>query len=456
MKSFTLRLSADGGLSYKNRFSKQALPNEKLVITQLFEGQDASLPALSFASIQSYGTSGGGTEVVDNTHTVSPTGQESKKTLVHLYGINLDEKKSKIKVVDENGITWYPVNDSTSDSASNFIMIAFNHTGITGNGNSQVMEVICPNNFGGDQTFTYYIAPDGVNYDQKNKVTVTVLDDKHPGKIELSGKNIRTLKVSYEDRDGNILEDPEYLQGYNFAKAMSFGIVPKEISGYKAKVYRTGYVHNKKMQWSEGDIRILDNLNIQNTAEIRFIYEKDSADTDSSKNNSSSKEAGSQGSSSDGNGNPSASSHGFIGSIGRASRTSSGNNAVSSTYGKVGAVLGESRDTTLSGTWQKDEKGWWLSASDGTYPKSGWAEVNYEGRPQWFYFGEEGYMSTDWVFVHGKWYYLNPLSGAMHEGWLLWKNRWYYLSNGSGEMKTGSANIHGQDYHFDEKSGELK
>ena len=218
MKSFTLRLSADGGMSFKNRFSKQALPNEKLVLTQLFEGQDESIPAISFASIQSYGTSGGGTDVVDNTHTVSPTGQESKKTLVHLYGVNFDEKKSKIKIVDENGITWYPVNDSTSDSASNFIMIAFNHTGITGNGNSQVMEVICPNNFKGDQTFTYYIAPDGVNYDLQHKVTVTVLDDKHPGKKELSGKNIRAVKVSYVDVEGNILEDPEYIQGYRIRK----------------------------------------------------------------------------------------------------------------------------------------------------------------------------------------------------------------------------------------------
>ena len=104
----------------------------------------------------------------------------------------------------------------------------------------------------------------------------------------------------------------------------------------------------------------------------------------------------------------------------------------------------------------RDEKGWWLSATDGTYPKSRWAEVNYEGRPQWFYFGEEGYTATDWVLVNGKWYYLNPLTGAMHEGWLLWKNQWYYLSNGTGEIKTGSANINGQDYHFDEKTGELK
>ena len=448
MKSFTLRLSADGGMSFKNRFSKQALPNEKLVLTQLFEGQDESIPAISFASIQSYGTSGGGTDVVDNTHTVSPTGQESKKTLVHLYGINFDEKKSKIKIVDENGITWYPVNDSTSDSASNFIMIAFNHTGITGNGNSQVMEVICPNNFKGDQTFTYYIAPDGVNYDLQHKVTVTVLDDKHPGKKELSGKNIRSVKISYVDKEGTILEDPEYMQGYNFAKVMSFGMVPKVISGYQAKTYRYGSIQNKKMQWTEGDVRILDNLNIQDMAEIQFVYEKENTGKEEKPNPSENseashekQEAGQTSGGGSGNGNY---------------RSFSNRSSVASAIVKVGAVLGESRDTTLSGTWQKDDKGWWLSATDGTYPKSRWAEVHYEGRPQWFYFGEEGYMATNWVFVKGKWYYLNPLTGAMHEGWLLWKNQWYYLSKGSGEMKTGSTNINGQDYHFDEKSGELK
>ena len=448
MKSFTLRLSADGGMSFKNRFSKQALPNEKLVLTQLFEGQDESTPAISFASIQSYGTSGGGTDVVDNTHTVSPTGQESKKTLVHLYGVNFDEKKSKIKIVDENGITWYPVNDSTSDSASNFIMIAFNHTGITGNGNSQVMEVICPNNFKGDQTFTYYIAPDGVHYDMQHKVTATVLDDKTPNKLELSGKNIRAVKVSYVDVEGNILEDPEYIQGYSFAKVMSFGIVPKELSGYKAKSYRYGSIQNKKMQWTEGDIRILDNLNIKDMAELQFVYEKDNTGKEEKPNLSENTEAAHEK-------QESGKTSGNISGNG-SYRSSSYSSSGTSTTTKVGAVLGESRDTTLSGTWQRDEKGWWLSATDGTYPKSRWAEVNYEGRPQWFYFGEEGYMATDWVLVNGKWYYLNPLTGAMHEGWLLWKNQWYYLSNGTGEMKTGSAKINGQDYHFDEKTGEMK
>lgn len=448
MKSFTLRLSADGGMSFKNRFSKQALPNEKLVLTQLFEGQDESTPAISFASIQSYGTSGGGTDVVDNTHTVSPTGQESKKTLVHLYGVNFDEKKSKIKIVDENGITWYPVNDSTSDSASNFIMIAFNHTGITGNGNSQVMEVICPNNFKGDRTFTYYIAPDGVHYDMQHKVTATVLDDKTPNKLELSGKNIRAVKVSYVDVEGNILEDPEYIQGYSFAKVMSFGIVPKELSGYKAKSYRYGSIQNRKMQWTEGDIRILDNLNIKDMAELQFVYEKDNTGKEEKPNPSENTEAAHEKQESGKTSGDISGNGGY--------RSSSYSSSGMSTTTKVGAVLGESRDTTLSGTWQRDEKGWWLSATDGTYPKSDWTEVNYEGRPQWFYFGEEGYMATEWVLVNGKWYYLNPLTGAMHEGWLLWKNQWYYLSNGTGEMKTGSANINGQDYHFDEKTGEMK
>ena len=448
MKSFTLRLSADGGMSFKNRFSKQALPNEKLVLTQLFEGQDESIPAISFASIQSYGTSGGGTEVVDNTHTVSPTGQGSKKTLVHLYGINLDEKKSKIKIVDENDITWYPVNDATSDSSSNFIMIAFNHTGITGNGNSQVMEVICPNNFKGDRTFTYYIAPDGVHYDMQHKVTATVLDDKTPNKLELSGKNIRAVKVSYVDVEGNILEDPEYIQGYSFAKVMSFGIAPKDISGYKAKVYRYGSIQNKKMQWTEGDIRILDNLNIKDMAEIQFVYEKDNTGKEENPNPSENTEASHE---------KQETGRTFGGGSGNGNyRSFSSRSSVASAIVKVGAVLGESRDTTLSGTWQTDDKGWWLSATDGTYPKSRWAEVHYEGRPQWFYFGEEGYMATDWIFVNGKWYYLNPLTGAMHEGWLLWKNQWYYLSNGSGEMKTGEAKIGEQSYNFDEKSGALK
>ena len=98
MRSFTLRLSADGGLSYKNRFSKVALPNEKLVLTQLYEGQKESIPAISFASIQSYGTSGGGTEVVDNTHTVSPTGRAVRRLSCIFTALTWMKRKVRLKL----------------------------------------------------------------------------------------------------------------------------------------------------------------------------------------------------------------------------------------------------------------------------------------------------------------------------------------------------------------------
>ena len=437
MRSFTLRLSADNGKTFQNRFSKTALPNEKLVISQLFKGQDPTLPALSFASIQSYGTSGGGTEVVDNTHTNTPIGQESKKTLVHLYGVNLDEKKSKIKIVDENGISWYPVNDATSDSASNFIMIAFNHTGITGNGNSQVMEVICPNNFKGDRTFTYSIAADGVHYDSAHTVTATVLDDQKSGKKELSPRNLRNSKVSFTDTKGNLLEDPEYTPGYNFSKAISFGIAPKNIDGYTVKRYRFGEIQNKRMHWTEEDIGRLDGLNIGNIAELQFIYEKAEAEppTASGKNQS---------------GNAS----GASGLTGR--RTEPRSASLSTNSGKQAAVLGESRDRVLEGAWKEEEKGWWFSASDGSYPKASWEKILYQGKPQWFFFNDEGYMATGWILDKGKWYYLNPQTGAMHEGWLFWQNDWYYLTRGSGEMKTETTVLDGKTYVFDRVSGKLQ
>lgn len=437
MRSFTLRLSADNGKTFQNRFSKTALPNEKLVISQLFKGQDPTLPALSFASIQSYGTSGGGTEVVDNTHTNTPIGQESKKTLVHLYGVNLDEKKSKIKIVDENGISWYPVNDATSDSASNFIMIAFNHTGITGNGNSQVMEVICPNNFKGDRTFTYYIAADGVHYDSAHTISATVLDDQSSGKKELSPRNLRNIKVSFIDTKGNLLEDPEYVPGYNFSKVVSFGIAPKNLDGYTVKRYRFGEIQNKKMHWTEEDIGRLDGLNIGNIAELQFVYEKIEAEppTASGKNQSGNASGGS-------------------GLTGR--RTEVRSTPGSTNSGKQAAVLGESRDRVLEGAWKKEEKGWWFSSSDGSYPKASWEKILYQGKPQWFFFNEDGYMATEWILDKGKWYYLNPQTGAMHEGWLFWQNDWYYLTRGSGEMKTETSVLDGKTYVFDHESGKLK
>mgnify|MGYP002753016233 CR=1 FL=1 len=67
---------------------------------------------------------------------------------------------------------------------------------------------------------------------------------------------------------------------------------------------------------------------------------------------------------------------------------------------------------TKKGTWQKDAKGWWYRFEDGTWPAGKWLSIEYEKRPQWFYFNESGYMATSWIKWQEKWYYLDK-SGAM-------------------------------------------
>ncbi len=104
-----------------------------------------------------------------------------------------------------------------------------------------------------------------------------------------------------------------------------------------------------------------------------------------------------------------------------------------------------SAPTPLTGNWEQDETGWWFSETDGTYPASEWAWIEYEGQCYWYHFNAAGYMDTDWFCdLDGKWYYLNPISdgwkGRMLTGWayLSWEDQdsWYYF-NADGSMATG-------------------
>lgn len=90
------------------------------------------------------------------------------------------------------------------------------------------------------------------------------------------------------------------------------------------------------------------------------------------------------------------------------------------------------KPVTMTGEWVKDEHGWYFIYVTGNFPKGSWQYLSYNGKNNWYYFDNEGYMVTGWLQINEIWYYLN-LSGEMLTGWQEIDGSWYYL-NQSGEM----------------------
>lgn len=117
-----------------------------------------------------------------------------------------------------------------------------------------------------------------------------------------------------------------------------------------------------------------------------------------------------------------------------------------------GIVTGIANRMTNDGYshWMRDEKGWWLRYSDGTYAAGTLVQIAADSRPEidgglvqyqwemvdgrWYAFDEAGYlkiglfydagyggyffqnedtgMQTGWIFLNGNWYYFNPVSDS--------------------------------------------
>ena len=278
-ETYSVMVSLDNGKTYSSAIGVNILENraKRLVATVLPTAELTDKPILSFMSIQSYGTTGGGTEHPDVTHTFTPVGQESKKTWVTMFGANFNKALTKIKVVDENGVEWYPLqNEGTSDSMDNFIMVSPDGTGIYGNGNTQMFELICPRNItspsnpNGDVTFKYLVAVDGVNFDQEIFVKATVVNDQVGKKENLTPDEISEVKVKHETADGKVAFPETTVRGYKWSKLRSFNVRPiennEDFEAIKYKVVRAdgsieekeiGYIHEEKVK----DIK-----------EVTFIY----------------------------------------------------------------------------------------------------------------------------------------------------------------------------------------
>ena len=278
-ETYSVMVSLDNGKTYSSAIGVNILENraKRLVATVLPTDKITDKPILSFMSIQSYGTSGGGTEQPDVTHTYTPVGQESKKTWVTMFGANFNKTLTKIKIVDENGIEWYPLqNEGTSDSMDNFIMVSSDGTGIYGNGNTQMFELICPRNVtnpknpNGDVTFKFLVAVDGENYDEEVFVRATVVNDKVGKKENMTADEISEVKVKHETEDGKVAFKGATVKGYKWSKLRSFNVRPIEnnanFEAVKYKIVRAdGSVEEK-------EIGHIHEEKVKDIKEVTFIY----------------------------------------------------------------------------------------------------------------------------------------------------------------------------------------
>ena len=121
----------------------------------------------------------------------------------------------------------------------------------------------------------------------------------------------------------------------------------------------------------------------------------------------------------------------------------------------------------LDGNWQLlnpeeakvnlDNSKWVFNLSNGGRAK-GWAYLSYtfEGKTksEWYHFGDDGIMNSGWFFESNMWYYLsmdhNGFYGEMIKGWHHDANdgRWYYLNPSSGAMHTNWTKVGNDFYYF--------
>lgn len=222
VQSYSVLVSTDG-VQYSSEVSNMQNRFRRMVVSVLPKNADVNAPQIDFMQIQSYGNA----EEGDITHTNLPTGQESKKTLVWIYGANLNANHTRLRLIDKNGVYWSPIYDATQDSGTRILMTMLDGIhggtpGMTGEGNNMLMEVILPRGYQPDNwegyeegtTFKYEVAPDGLNFDSEVTVTATVRFDHEDSKTDLTPL-LTDVTVRHVDKDGKDIVKPETVKAYN-------------------------------------------------------------------------------------------------------------------------------------------------------------------------------------------------------------------------------------------------
>ena len=115
-------------------------------------------------------------------------------------------------------------------------------------------------------------------------------------------------------------------------------------------------------------------------------------------------------------------------------RTSSGGGASDTGRGSSAKSASPKKNTSLTGSWVQDSKGWWYKNTDNSYPKNEWKEID----SKWYVFNAEGYMITGWYYSNSNWYFLDQ-SGKLLTGWIETNGNRYYLEPAGKDTKPKGA-----------------
>lgn len=270
IESYIVLLSLDG-IYYSGEYAQTINERAKrMVVSVKNEGLDTKEPVLGFARITSYETNPVVNGVPDSLHTITPVNQESKKTFVYLYGINLDENRTKIRAIDSRGVIFSPVAYSVADSTDRFLTVSWAYQGY---GNNQFIELIAPRMYKADmvdgkpvdQKYKYQIAVDGKNFNDEIVVHATVKDD---GESRLDKDELLCeVKLNFVDERGRVIHEPIMRKGYYILPPDAVSMRPIEIEGYKYSFNHSEYdiVEKSIAEFSPG-------VKETKKGEITYIY----------------------------------------------------------------------------------------------------------------------------------------------------------------------------------------
>lgn len=209
------------------------------VLSVLPEGASESDVTLSSVEIQgAYDMD----DALDVFKTSTSSEQFTAKIDAVIRGTNLSSKRTLVKAVDENGITWPMLPVFECGATIRWQSSAY-YLPEKESKNEQHIELLLPRRLGVTRTFTLYFAPDGQNY--VDPVTATVIvENEGLFDTDAIGSGLFTeddfckvndIEVRYVDEEGNELAESDHYKGYGITELYPLGIEPKEVEGYKVK-----------------------------------------------------------------------------------------------------------------------------------------------------------------------------------------------------------------------------